>query len=229
MDNVLYLKKILRDVYDSVYQPRAYTPRLYFSGKSRCGFSLIETVITIAVFTMVLVILTSSFIYFYRSNTYNVQQSFAVNSGRKGIENIVQDVRESTYSDEGSFPIVSISPNDFVFYSDIDKDLKIEKVRYYLENNILKKDTTEAVGVPPLYSNGVISTSIVSEYVRNIENNTSLFTYFDNEGNEILDFLNIADVVYVVVELEIDVNPTRSPNVFTIRGSATLRNLINSL
>lgn len=199
------------------------------SDKSK-GFTLIETIVFISVFTLVMIILVSSLIFFYRSNAYSIEQSFAVNSARKGIEFLVRDIREMTYSDEGAYPLIDGTNNDISFYSDIDRDNNVELIRYFLENGILKKGIIKSTGDPLSYVSGAEVVSNISSEVRNVEQNTSIFRYYDDKGGEIFNVgINLTKVAFITVNLIVNINPNRLPNEFTLKSSATLRNLKTNL
>jgi prepilin-type N-terminal cleavage/methylation domain-containing protein len=189
------------------------------------GFTMIETIITIAVFAIIIITLTTSVIYFYRANSYSLEQSFAIESGQDGVGRITQDLREMTYSDVGSYPIVSIKPNEITFYANIDTDPGIEKVHYYLLNEILYRDTSNATSSPLKYPDTPDVTATVARYVRNVERGESIFTYFATDGSEVTDLDRIADVHFVRLNLIVNVSPERLPNEFGIRSSAALRNI----
>jgi len=194
------------------------------------GFTLTEAIVVIAVFSVVMIALSSSVRYFYRVNAYNIEQSLAVNSARKGIEYIVRDIREATYSDEGSFPIISVDSNTMYFYSDVDRDNNVERMRYFLEGVLLKKGITESSGDPLTYNDVDEVVSIISEHVQNESQGTPIFRYYDNTGAEILDYgLNITSIAFVTVNLIVNINPISLPNEFTLRSSATIRNLKTNL
>jgi len=195
-----------------------------------CGFTLIETITFITVFTLVMIVIVSSVIYFYRSNTYTVEQSFAVNSARKGIEFMVRDIREATYSDLGSYPLIDGSEYSIYFYSDIDRDDKVERIRYFLEGTTLKKGTTESSGNPLIYNDGNEVISTISEEVRNEEQSTPIFKFYDENSGEIFNVpINLTNVAFVTVNLIVNINPLRLPNEFTLRSSAALRNADSGL
>lgn len=190
---------------------------------------MIETMVVIGVFALVMIAVSSLILYFYRSNTITLEQAFAINSARKGIEFMVRDIREMVYSDEGAYPIININGNSFYFYSDIDRDNSVERVRYFMQNTDLKKGLTEAVGDPPKYLDSNETISTVSDSVRNIEQGINVFKYFDNQGVEITDYAKISDVAFVKINLIVNINTNRLPDEFTLRSSATLRNLKTNL
>jgi len=134
-------------------------------------------------------------------------------------------VREASYSSNGAYPILSIGPNDFTFYSDVDADALIEEVHYYISGTQLIEGIINPTGDPPSYANPEV-TSTVSQYVQNVVQGTPLFTYFDKNGNQITDYTKIGDVRFVTMNLLVDVDPLRTPTVITLRSSAALRNLV---
>ena len=196
----------------------------------RGGFTLVETIVFISVFTLVMLVLVSSIIFFYRSNAYSVEQSFAVNNARKGVEYLVRDMREMTYSDEGAYPLVSGDANSITLYSDIDRDKNIEFVRYFLENGTLKKGVTKSSGDPLSYNSNAEVVSVVSLNVRNLEQSKSIFHYYNDTGGEIFNVgINLTKVAFITVDLIVNINPNRLPNEFTLHSSAALRNLKTNL
>ncbi|MCR4330579.1 MAG: type II secretion system GspH family protein [Patescibacteria group bacterium] len=194
------------------------------------GLTFIEAIVVIAVFSIVMIALTSSIRYFYRANAYNIEQSLSVNNARKGIEYMVRDIREATYSDEGSYPIIDVDSTSIYFYSDVDRDNNVERIRYFLEGILLKKGVTESSGDPLTYHDMDEVVSIVSEYVQNENQGVPIFRYYDNTGGEILNYgANITSIAFITVNLIVNINPARLPNEFTLRSSATMRNLKTNL
>ncbi|MFH1841282.1 MAG: type II secretion system protein [Candidatus Nealsonbacteria bacterium] len=96
------------------------------------AFTLIEVLVTIAVFVLIFGAVSGFIVMLYRTQGYTWQQSMAINEARKGIETMVKEIREAKIGDDGSFPIEKASDKEFIFYSDIDKDGETERVRYFL-------------------------------------------------------------------------------------------------
>jgi len=193
------------------------------------GMTFIEMLVVIAVSTIVMAAVASSIVFFYRTNTYTMEQALAINSARRGIEIAVKHIREAAYSDEGAYPVISISENEFSFYSDIDNDASVEKVRLFIENGSFKEGITNSAGSPPTYTGQPEEINILSEDVRNIEEATKIFTYYGSDGSEIVNYANILDVTFAGIKLIVNINPARLPNQFDLNSSATLRNIQNSL
>lgn len=188
------------------------------------ALTFVEMLVTIAVFSVAMVALVGSVLMFYRANSVALEQSFQVESARKGVELMVRDLREAAYADDGSFPLASIASTSITFYSDTDRDDATEKIRYELSGSSLLRLVVDPSGDPPVYTGGA-ATSSVSNYVRNIEEAVAIFRYYNASGVEIADYDEIVDVVSVTVSLVVNVQPIRAPKEFTLRSSATLRNL----
>jgi prepilin-type N-terminal cleavage/methylation domain-containing protein len=96
------------------------------------GFTLIETIVAIVIFTLAMGAVSGFILMGYRTQTYTWQQSIAIDEARKGIETMVREIREAREGQDGSFPIEKAGDKEFIFYSDINNDGKTERVRYFL-------------------------------------------------------------------------------------------------
>lgn len=186
---------------------------------------MIETLVWIAVFTSAMLALTSALLYFYRTSNYAIQQETATASAQRGIDLMVRTIREASYGSSGAYPIVSMGANDLKFYADIDDDPGIEEVHYSTSGTTLQKGVIDPTGDPPVYT-GAEQTSVVSDYVRNVAQGASLFTYYDLNGTQMSDMTRIGDVRFVEVHLLIDVDVSKTPTPLELRSSAAMRNLV---
>lgn len=188
------------------------------------GMTLIETVVWVAVTLATMLSIIVSVQYFYRTNTYAVEQAAAISSAQRGIESMIKTVREASYSSNGAYPIVSIATSSIIFYADIDDDPFIERLRYFIENDSLKRGVVDPSGDPPVYTNPE-TISIISDSVRNVEQTTDAFRYYDLNGTLMTDLSDITEVRFVEVTMIVNINPNRLPNQFTLRSTAAFRNL----
>jgi len=195
------------------------------------GLTIIEMIVYLSIFSIIMLAVIFSVASFYKYNAYGLEQSQAVDSARRGIDPAINNIREATYSDEGAYPIISASPNSFSFYSDIDGDNNIEKVRLYLDvsDNTFKKGITKSAGNPLTYSGQPETLITLADNVRNIEQGVDIFKYYDNTGAEVVNLANISSITFVTMSVVVNVNPARAPNDFTLRASAALRNLKSNL
>lgn len=198
----------------------------------KTGFTLIE--ILIATFISgTLVVLAYDFMReSLFMQTYISDQSTAISEARKGVERFTTELRETTTADSGAYGLENAEAQDIVFYSDIDKDIGIEKVHYYLDGINLMKGVIESEGNPPEYS-GEEEISIISSYI--VNDGEPIFTYYDQNypvdqvNNPLADPVDISDVTLVQIHLDVNVTPERVPDTYTLESYVQIRNFKNNL
>ena len=187
--------------------------------------SLIEAMVWIMVLVSAMVALSSTVLYFYRTSHYALEEASAVASAQHGIDLMIRTMREASYASNGAYPIVSIGPNDVKFYADIDPDSGVEQVRYFLSGTNLMKGIVEPTGDPSIYTSAE-SDTLVSENLRNAAQGVAVFTYYDKNGAQIINYAKIAEVRFITANISVDVDPFRTPTPISLKSSAALRNLI---
>ena len=192
---------------------------------AQAGFTFIEVLVWISVFTLAMLAIVSTLLSFYQTNRYTLEQAEAVTSAQRALDQTVRTIREGAYSSQGAFPIHSIAANDFIFYADIDSDPLIERVHYYLSGSNLMRGILEPTGNPPDYT-GTETASVIAQYVRNSTQGISTFRYYGEIGTEIINYANWTSVRFVSMNLAVNVNTAALPNQFTLSSSAAIRNLI---
>lgn len=109
------------------------------------GFTLIETLVAIVVFTISLGAVSGLIVTSYRQYENIWQQILATNEARTGVEVMIKQIREARPGDDGSYPISIAGDKEFSFFSDIDEDGDTEKVRYFLGSVGSGSDSQECV------------------------------------------------------------------------------------
>ncbi|PCI29934.1 hypothetical protein COB52_02045 [Candidatus Kaiserbacteria bacterium] len=188
------------------------------------GISLIETLVLIAVFTLIIMAIVSSLRFVYRGQRFAFEQADATRSARQGTERVVKDLRETSYADDGAYPIAAMATSSVTFFSDYDNDGKVERLRYFLDGTDFKEGITESAGDPPAYSVSE-TVNVVSDNVRNEALSIPLFTFYDKSGTLMSDYTEVDELAFVTVRLVVNLHPERKPEDFEIRSSAALRNI----
>jgi len=189
------------------------------------GFTFVEMIVTLSIFSLLIVVLFDVIATFYRVNAYTLAQAYEVNSARRGLDLIMRDMREMTYSDTGTYPLATMGTSSIGFYSDVDRNQSVEYVNYVLSGTTLYKYVYHATGSPPVYATTSPDTYIVSEYVRNNTQATSTFQYYVDGGTLASATDTVTDVRYIKTTMIINVDPARTPGEFTLRSSTAPRNL----
>ncbi len=186
------------------------------------GFTLIELLVTISIFIVVTIMASEFIIRGFRSTTFEAEQGTAVQNARRGAEIMVKEIRGANNSERGDYPLAAIEEDNLIYYSDIDDDGYMEKVRYFLDGLLLKKVETQP-GAGNDYS-GSGATTTISSYVNN--QNEAVFIYYDSSYVETDDINNTR---LINIRLKINVTPERSPNDYYIETDVHLRNLKDNL
>jgi type II secretory pathway pseudopilin PulG len=189
------------------------------------GFTLVEAIVVVAITAVVGGALLTTIRNFYRGNAYVFEATASVDSARRGLATTLSALRESSYADDGNYPIAAAATSSITFYSDIDSDSGIERVRVYAINGTLYRTIINASGNPPSYTGQATATTTIATYVRN-GTSTPIFKYYNSSGVQLSTTSpNISQIASITTTLMVDLNPNRAPNVITMTGAATLRNL----
>ncbi len=186
------------------------------------GFTLIELLVAMSVFIVIAIISGEFIIMGFRSTTFEAEQETAVRNARRGMEIMVKEIRGANNSERGDYPLATIEEDNLVYYSDVNDDGYMEKVRYFLDGSSLKKIVT-LPGTDKNY-NSQEATTTISKYVTN--QNERIFTYRDSNYAETN---NINDVRLINIKLKINVTPERVPSDYDIETDVNLRNLKDNL
>lgn len=205
------------------------------SGKvSFGGFTLIEVIISIAI----IIVVGGVIVAFQQSvlrNTKVLQSGLTSEQQvRKTLQSFVSEVRAATLSAGGAYPIESAGTSSFIFFSDIDNDNVVERVRYFLSTTspsmILKKGILKPTGTT--YN---LAGETVTNIVYDVKNSTSspVFTYYDTNYDgttpPLSEPIAIPAVRLVKITLSVDPNAGRSPVFQTYTTQVSIRNLKDNL
>ncbi len=188
------------------------------------AFTLIETVVVIAITALIFVTLGVLLSYFYKTNAYALEQSTAIGQARRGVEDAMLYLREASYGNDGAYPIKSAATSSVTFYANTNNDSIIERVTYVLINKVLYRLIATPTGNPPSYAGATVATTTIATPVTN-GGATPVFRYFDKNGAELSAPVDISEISSVRTTVVVDVNVNRAPVAFTLSGGATLRNL----
>jgi len=184
------------------------------------AFTLIEILVAMFVCSIIVLIFNQFLLSGFKATTFNTEQETAIENARNSLNTMMQEIRGANSSDKGDYAISQISTNTFVFYNDINKDGKTEKIKYYLDGTNLNKAITSP-GTDNNYT-GSATTSTLAQYVNN--KGDAIFRYYDNTSSETA---TINRIKLISINLKINVTPSRAPDDYTLQTDVTFRNLIN--
>jgi type II secretory pathway component PulJ len=194
------------------------------------AMTLVEMMIAIFIFTLLLGGLSSLFVKSFQNNAFILEEGRTALINQHAVDRLVQDIRRARQSDNGSYPVVSGSSFDLVFYADADGDGKTERIHYYLENGLLKKGVRLPSGTPVTYAAGDATVSTVATAIYNT-NSEPIFTYYnaqypgDTTNNPLSVPITVANARLVKVHIAMNIDPNHAPDSINFESFAELRNL----
>lgn len=198
--------------------------------KKQSGQTAVEVVITIAIIAII-----SGAIYGFarillKSQSRSFGEIIAGNEAKKAMFSMSDNLRDMIQSATGGYPIQTASNQSITFFTNIDQDTNIERVRYFLSGTDLRMGTIEPQGTPLIYPAGQEQIKTIARYIRNGAN--PIFYYYDKNytGTEAaIDPNNIGEIRIIKIMLTIDTKPTENPPATNIETEVQLRNLKDNL
>jgi len=190
--------------------------------KKNEGFTIIEILVVISIMGIISTLILNFVVMGLKATRFEAEQAEAVKQARDAMNVMKTEIRGANNSAHGDYPILVINSQEFVFFSDIDKDDVYEKIRYYLDGLELKKAVIKPDSFS-LYNDAPVIT-VIANYVNNQAE--SIFTYYTS------DYLvtgNINEVRLINMNLKINVTPEIAPADIYVETDVALRNLKSNL
>ncbi len=196
---------------------------------SALGFTLLELVITIAIFSLLIIAVGTFATDVFKSNREMSTSLIQVQDTKRTVSGLVNELRTVAISSVGSYPLAEAQATSLTFYSNIDSDSLVERLRYFLSGTTLKRGVLKPSGSPLAYNPANERVNDAVAYVRNPD----IFSYFDQNyrgtGNPLTFPVNISSVRLVQIKLEVDRYLNLPPAAFILTTKANLRNLKDNL
>jgi len=191
------------------------------------GYSLPEIIITVAILTLIIGAVGA-----FQSDIFSLNRVIQVGlnnqyEAKKILKPFTNEVRGAVSSDTGSYALEEVGTSTFTFYSNIDNDAKIERVRYFLEGDTFKKGITESSGDPVSYDE---NNEQIVQVVHNVVSD-NIFEYYDSNydgtaSTSALVFpVSPSQVRLVRVILEVDDDLNKEPAPLALETRVSIRNL----
>ncbi len=196
------------------------------------GFTLIDVVISVAIFTMIIsgiIALTSSILVDSSRQAMTLSNS---DQSRKLSFQIMQELRNANYGNDGSYPIAGADDQQLIFFSNIDSDVQVERIRYYLSNGKLYRGVVEPTGTPPTYNTANEVSRVVQNDVAN--GSVPIFYYYPDTytgtGSALSQPVNYTKVKLITLNLRVYTKVAKSASdYFTIQASTAIRSLKSNI
>lgn len=196
------------------------------------GFTLAEIVVVVGITGLIMTAIASFQVGIVNNNKYSQDSLSAAQDARTIIRTMVKELRSTSTSNNGSYPVILAATNTISFYSDTDGNGTKEQIRYFITSNTLKKGLITPAGSPLVYNQG---SEVISTLAIDIKNATSssLFEYFSGNyagtSSPMTQPVDVSKVRLVKINLIIDANPNKSPISRVYTSQVNLRNLKDNL
>lgn len=199
----------------------------------KAGFTLVEVIVAIFIFSIVVAGVAGFAIYYIRNYSFSFEETQSVGQAQQALTTMIREIREARSADNGAWPLTTLDDNSFIFYADVTNDERADRVRYFIEGTELKKGVIEPTQVPVSYppANEVVKT--IAYYIDN--DTTSLFTYYNGDwpadqiNNPLAPTNRLLNTRYVNIYLRINVETNTGSQPFELTSGVAIRSLKDNL
>jgi prepilin-type N-terminal cleavage/methylation domain-containing protein len=197
------------------------------------GFTLIETLVTIAIF---IVLMGGIAMIFKTVFSDTAQQQLAlgtIDQARIAEFNFTNEIRNSGYGSDGSYPLNQAGDSQIIFYSSYGSNAgTINRLRYFASSTALYKGVIIPTGSPLSYNSNSEKITLVQGGLAN--GNTPEFYYYDGNytstSSPFAQPINVNQVKFVKISLVLQKQDTRTgTSTFPVNAAASMRNLKTNL
>lgn len=190
------------------------------------GITMVEVLVALGIFTFLTTAIVSLFLTSWRYNRIVFEQLKTQNEGRKVTQDFVNELRIASLSSIGAYPIEAASSTAITFYTNLDTDILMERVRYFFSGRTLRKGVIKPSGNPLVYNSG---SEVFTDVAHDVVTATTKFYYYNGSysGSQaaLPSPINITSIRMVGIALTLEADPNASPVPFSIESKVMLRNL----
>src|SRR6185503_21161496 len=169
------------------------------------GFTLIEVMISVGIFTMLAGGIIGLIGVMLRDARKQDALLTATDQARKVSFRFANEIRDAETSNTGAYPLDTAGAQSIIFYSNVDTDVQIERVRYYLSAGKLYRGVVNPTGSPLTYNLGTEVVTTLQDSVAN--GSAAVFHYYDDDYTgteaELTQPVSIVNVRHVKMELRV--------------------------
>jgi len=194
------------------------------------GFTTIELIIGIAISSFLISALLRFMVVGFPLSRVTYQQNRSTETARVQLKRLAKAIRELRAGDNGAYALAEASPEQVIFYSNIDGDSATERVRYHLNGTNLERGITKPSGSPLTYNLANEVVTVVATSIRNGAN--PIFIYYNGNYPAVTTPLtptDLTEVKYIQFSLTIDIDPAVDPDPVVVQSQVQLRNLKTNL
>jgi len=197
------------------------------------GFTLVETIIVIAVFTILIFLVSAMLNSIFVDSNQQLMSLSSIDQARSALVTFTNEVRNATTGSDGSYALGQAGDNQIVFYTNYGTSTStVERIRYYVSGNNLYKGVVLPTGSPLSYN---LSSEVVRPVVVGISNgSTPAFYYYDGNyaclTNALAQPVNINQVRFIKISLAVlnQITPNDA-STFPVTAGVAIRSVKDNL
>lgn len=168
------------------------------------AFTLVETVVTIAIFTILAMGVTTLFTHIFVDSRNKNLTLDDLDRTRLIANTFTNEIRIASVGNDGAYPITQADDTEIIFYSNYKQaDGIIARFHYYLSDQTLYKGVTLPAGDPLTYQGASESIGSVQENIATTS--LPIFFYYDGDytgsSTPLVQPVNINDIKYVRIDI----------------------------
>lgn len=201
--------------------------------KHQKGFTFLELIISVAIISTILAAIFTLQSFFFNQQQDTLNYFISTDFTNRAVEKMVKEIRNSRIADNGAYLFEVLNNQEIVFYSNIDKDLQVEKLHYYLLDNTLYRSITEPNDFPIEYPPENEKISVIAQNVTNLDN--PIFYYYnsdwpqDTDNNPLSTENRLTQTRLIEINLLLETQDHTQDNNFQIKTYAQIRTLKDNL
>lgn len=204
--------------------------KINFFQKKSSGMTLTEMLVAISVSTLLTMVISTTVTRTFMVNRYTFEQGLNNATLENSTRNFVRYLREARQSDEGGYLIESADDFELVFFADVDEEVGVERVRYFLEDHKLKMGVAFPRGNPVEYPIADDEVKIIGNGIMNTADQPIFYYYtkeypLEAEGNPISTPVLPNEIGLIKLDIYANINPEKAPNNMRMETFVRPRNI----
>ena len=190
--------------------------------KMRPGFTLVEMIVAVGLITVITLIVVSMLV----SSLKNYRNKKQVVDAQEKVAAVMREFEQTTRATSG---LISVDQTELIFYRYYDLvSVSPTQVRYFIDGNQFKVGLTMPHGMPPNISYPPEG-EIISLIIPDLINYDRVFHYYNNNGEELFEPVDVAEVTMIGLAISLDKNGDQPPGPTNASTKVMLRNMKNNL
>lgn len=202
--------------------------------KKNKGFTLIEVLVAMVILSVAGLALLSLQVILSQNQVLVFKNYLSIDDANNVVTTFTKEVRNARPGDNGSYPLEYVGDDQIIFYSDVDFDGNVDRVRYSVVNQTqLDKGVIKPVGFPATYPQDQEIVTTLSNNVRNL--GSPAFYYYngdwpnDTTNNPLVLSSRLSETRSVGINLRINPKENDADNDYVLESIGQIRMLKNNL